>query len=76
MATTEETRKRLELQLARTYRMLFHYETLADDLAHPPAWLCTIGQLDCQLDCRLEIALLEADIAKVGFPSGFGIESH
>lgn len=53
--------------------MLDEYVRMADaDHRFQPAWLTTMGQCDC----KLEIALIEAQLAKLGFPVENGIESH
>ena len=55
-----------EVLLARAYRMLFRYECEADEMASCPAWLSTLGQMDC----RIEIELLETEIAKLKAKEG------
>ncbi len=62
MTTNAETRAQLEKQLAITRAMLDEYVRMADTLEFCPAWLSTMGQMDC----RLEIFILERDLAKLG----------
>lgn len=50
----------LEIQLVRCYRMLFAYET-DPEAEWKPAWLTTMGQMDCHGAIRR----LEAEIEKV-----------
>ncbi len=61
MSQPVKSRAQIEQELLWTRCMLTDYETMADELPFPLAWLSTMGQNDC----RLEIERIEKELREL-----------